>query len=247
METKEKPFSDTLRVLLKFSKEYKDQFTIKSLQECLGDIYHPNMRLKDILNVLHSSLSEMIGIDQFEVASKDYIYLEILKAPFDSFSPLGNMLIGPGLDDKFSIEEFYNKIITAYMHKFMLSNVGWCREYIFGKKEEEMNLIEVRTFRINKESYKLCIDTQDDHTEVLKEDKPIGLVFDSSTNIIYNNRQIGKLRFSYSDESTKTIKFILNVKEDIIDTGVSDSLSEAFLDAEVFVTKYLIENSLINV
>lgn len=115
---------------------------------------------------------------------------------------------------------------------------------IFGKKKNEMT--EVRRFKIGDHLYTLKIDLSDDHTEVFKEEKSINLKFDSSTNVIYNDRVIGKLRYSYTDEENKTIKFKLNVKEDIIDTGVSEDKVESFLIAEVLATKYLIENSLIN-
>ena len=129
-----KPFSETLKVLLKFSKEYKESFNIKALQECLGPIYHPTMRLRDILIVLDGTLKEALTIKELELPNKEYIYLKILTSPFEGSNPLGEKIFGPRLEDKFSIEEFYNKIITEYMHTLMLTNIGWCREYVFGEQ-----------------------------------------------------------------------------------------------------------------
>ena len=125
METTEKPFSDTLRILLHFSKRHKEEFTIQSLREVLGPHYHPSMRLKDILIVMDNAFREMLEIKEFEAGKRPTIYLELIMSPFDGIFPLGeSILFGPKLEDKFTIEEFYNKIISNYMHKFRMTNIG---------------------------------------------------------------------------------------------------------------------------
>lgn len=139
METTEKPFSDTLRILLHFSKRNKEEFTIQSLRECLGPHYHPSMRLKDILIVMDNAFREMLDNKEFEAGKRPTIYLELIMSPFDGIFPLGeSILFGPKLEDKFTIEEFYNKIISNYMHKFMMANIGWCRDYVFPEEKEKV-------------------------------------------------------------------------------------------------------------
>ena len=64
----------------------------------------------------------------------------------------------------------------------------------------------------------------------------IGLKFDSSTYIYYKNEKIGKLRLPFRHE-----------KPNIQVTLVYKDFVECYLDAEVFVTKYLIQNKLITV
>lgn len=136
METKEKPFSETLCELLRFSKRHAESFTVESLRECLGPLYHNNMRLKDILIVMDNAFREMIQIKEFEIGARPTLYLEIIMAPFNGIVPLGESIIfGPKPDEKFTIEEFYNKIIADYMHKFMQTRVDWCREYLFPEEK----------------------------------------------------------------------------------------------------------------
>lgn len=134
----EKPFSETLKALLYFSKRHSGSYTIEAMRTCLGPIYHNEMRLKDILIVMYNALDEMLGIPQFEVPKNRTIYLEIIMSPFDGTVPLGDKIItGPQLEDKFSVAEFYTKIITDMMHRFMLSKVDWCRDYIFPEETSE--------------------------------------------------------------------------------------------------------------
>ncbi len=137
MQDKEKPFSETLKVLLKFSKEYPETFDIESIKKCLGDIYHPEMKLKDILIVLDNALCEAIEIKEFEMPNRKHAYLDIIMSPFNSCNPLGGKFFGPNLKDAFSVEQFYNKIISEYMHKFMFTNIGWCREYVFPDEQSK--------------------------------------------------------------------------------------------------------------
>lgn len=135
METTEKPFSETLRGLLRFSKRHEEPFTFKSLQKHLGVDYHPEMRLKDILIVINNALLEMLKIPDFQVGNRNHVQFEILISPIAGLLPLSHdsrlSMFGPGLDDSFTIEQFYDKIISEYMHKFMFTNIGWCRDYVF--------------------------------------------------------------------------------------------------------------------
>lgn len=139
MSTEEKPFSETLRILLRLSKRHDEPFTIETLRDCLGPIYHDNMRLKDILIVMDTAFREMIKIKQFEIGARPTLYLEIIMSPFNGIFPLGeSILFGPKLEDKFTIQQFYDKIISDYMHKFMMTNIGWCRDYLFPEEKEQV-------------------------------------------------------------------------------------------------------------
>lgn len=116
---------------------------------------------------------------------------------------------------------------------------------------ERNNITDVRTFDIDKNVYILFIDLDDDKTFVVDEDcKEIGLKFDSSTYVYINNKRIGKLRLPFEGEN-KNIHFVKynenSQPEEPFDTGVSDKLVECYLDAEVVVTKYLIEKGFLKV
>lgn len=136
METKEKPFSDTLCELLRFSKRHAESFTLVTVRECLSSLYHKDMVLKDVLIVMDNAFREMIQIKEFEIGARPTLYLEIMMSPFNGIVPLGkNILFGPTADEKFTIGEFYDKIITEYMYKFRMTNIGWCRDYLFPEEK----------------------------------------------------------------------------------------------------------------
>lgn len=142
MEATEKPFSETLRSLLRFSKRNEEAFTFKSLQKHLGVDYHPDMRLKDVLVVLNNALLEMLKFPEFQIGNREYTQFEILMSPINSIVPLSKdsrlSMFGPGLDDAFTIEQFYDKIISEYMHKFMFTNICWCRDYVFPEEKDKV-------------------------------------------------------------------------------------------------------------
>ena len=107
---------------------------------------------------------------------------------------------------------------------------------------------QVRMFDISERVLALFIDLNTDTTFIVNEDaEEIGLEFDSSTNIHYKGKVIGRLRLPYGKEADNIqyVKYHNNVDVETIDTGVSTKGVECYLDAEVFITKYLIENKLI--
>lgn len=90
----------------------------------------------------------------------------------------------------------------------------------------------------------------DDRVEIFNEDEEsIGLIYTSDSYILFNDKQIGRLRYPYKEE-TQTMKMVLykeGDKEEIIDSGVSKDHMECFIKAEHVFTKYLIEHDLITV
>ena len=109
---------------------------------------------------------------------------------------------------------------------------------------ERERCTQVRMFDINNRVLGLFIDLNTDATFVVDENaNEIGLEFDSSTNIHYKEKRIGKLRLPFNSEK-KNIHFVYtdftieNIADQIktIDTGIPEHLVECYLDAEVFVT-----------
>lgn len=91
----------------------------------------------------------------------------------------------------------------------------------------------------------------DDRVEIFNEDEEsIGLVYTASSDVLFNGKQIGRLRFPYNKEEKQTMKMVLykeNNEEELIHSEVSRHDVECFLKAELFFTKYLIENNIITV
>ena len=109
---------------------------------------------------------------------------------------------------------------------------------------------QVRMFDVNERVLALFIDLNTDATFIVDEDaNEIGLEFDSDTKIHYKGKVIGRIRLPHGDE-LKNMQYVRyhgddGVEVETIDTGVSERGVECYLDAEVFITKYLIENKLI--
>jgi len=134
--TTEKPFSDTVKALLIYSKKTESDFTIKSLiADCLGNLYHHEMRIKDVLVVLTNALEELYSIKEFEAGRKENLLLDLLKAPFDGARRLHDPVWGPKLEQLCPVESFYDSIVAEMLYKFKFTNVGWCRKYLFPNEE----------------------------------------------------------------------------------------------------------------
>lgn len=129
-----KPFSDTVKALLIYSKQTNVDISLASVHNCLREIYHPEMQLKDVIVVLLSAITELTSIPQFEVPSKSFLLLKIAAAPIEGTSCLGNNIFGPTKTDKFTVEEFYDSMIKQMLYTFRFSNVAWCSAYLFPEK-----------------------------------------------------------------------------------------------------------------
>jgi len=105
--------------------------------------------------------------------------------------------------------------------------------------------VEVRSFRINEKIFCLKIDTDTDDTSIeTVNGTPIGLTFDSSGYVFYKDNQIGYIRHGFNEEG-EFLHFIFN--KETINTNVSQNRCEAYLDAEVVITKWLVENKHISI
>ena len=110
----------------------------------------------------------------------------------------------------------------------------------------------VRSFKVNDKRYTLMMDIEDDDTTKVidQEGNEIGLKFDHSTNAYYKDEKIGRLRLPFTGEpdNIQFVHYKNKPEEDApIDTGAYKEKVECYLDAEVFVAKYLIENGFIKI
>lgn len=126
----EKPFSDTLRAVLLFAKAPGQEFSFDSVREMLASLYSDNMRIIDVLIVLNRAMEDVLGEPRFCRQSASVEYFNLLTAPIRSNFKLGDQFSGPGMEDSFTIEEYLTSILHQMMSFFMLTNVGWCREYL---------------------------------------------------------------------------------------------------------------------
>ena len=124
------------------------------------------------------------------------------------------------------------------------------------KPKDKVNMYEgstnVGVFEVSGKIYiAMLFFNVDDRVEIFNEDEEsIGLIFTSSSKVLFNDNEIGKVRYPCRDEGIKTMKMVLYKEDDveeIIDSDVSRDYVECFIKAERFFTKYLIENNIITV
>ena len=128
-----KPFSDTVLALLRFTKQPEVELNLQSVHNCLRELYHPDMLLKDVIVVLLSAIKELSSIPQFEVPCQSFLITKLALAPLEGTSCLGGMF-GPKKQDTYTVEEFYDSIIKQLLYVFRFSNVAWCNVYLFPEK-----------------------------------------------------------------------------------------------------------------
>lgn len=129
-----KPFSDTVMTLLRFTKQENIELNLNSVHNCLGELYHPDMSIMDVISVLLTAIEELTSIPQFETPSKSILLVRVASAPIFGTSCLGATMFGPKKTDKFSIEEFYDSMVKQILYIFRFSKVAWCNEYLFPER-----------------------------------------------------------------------------------------------------------------
>jgi len=92
--------------------------------------------------------------------------------------------------------------------------------------------------------------SDDDRVEIFNDgEESIGLVYTSSSEVLFKGKQIGRVRYPFPDEPT-TIKLVLENEDGshtTVDSHVPTSDVECFIKAEKFFTEHLIKNNIITV
>jgi len=128
------PFSSTLKALLVFSKQPDLEFNYESVKQCLVPLYHEEMKLLDVLQILYSAYVEMITQPKFG-CNKLAGVQKIIFGPIHGSNCLGNNgIFGPSAEDKFTVAEFYDKMIYQVINQFRFSKIDWCSEYLYLNK-----------------------------------------------------------------------------------------------------------------
>jgi hypothetical protein len=137
-----KLFSDTVKALLIYTKGTDNALNTSSAIECLAPLYHPDMKVKDVITVVLNALIEISKEPLFCAPPFDNITYQLLTAPINGTSCLGDMVCGPKITDEFAVGEFYNSIVNRMLNIIRFTNAGWCREYLFPEtdiKQKELS------------------------------------------------------------------------------------------------------------
>ncbi len=122
--------SARLLALLRYAKSEGRETTWRDVASALGDLYHPEMTLADVIHHLVSAFSEVLCEPRFEVggggAGED-----LLLAPIKGHHAIEFM--GPKtLDTLYTVEQFYNAQVSFIIGQLRISSIGWCRAWYEG-------------------------------------------------------------------------------------------------------------------
>lgn len=126
--------SDTLMLLLRTSKNVVQtdfDFSFKYLQSVLGEAYHPEMKIMDIVTVMSRSYVELLKEPRFQAGQLDAnSILELLRAPAFAIAYQERKLTVDA-DSALTLEQFHLAIVLKMWTAIQCSAIGWCREQVF--------------------------------------------------------------------------------------------------------------------
>ncbi len=124
--------SDRLVALLRYAKSPSRASGWQAIPPVLADLYHPEMRLQDVLHHVVAAYEEVLAEPRFCVRGGTTQAVDLLLAPVKGYHAI-EMLMGPkdGLQTKYTVEEFYDAIVGHILGQLTITNVGWCRDQLF--------------------------------------------------------------------------------------------------------------------
>ena len=123
--------NERLLTLLRFAKSERSGSTWRDVAQALGALYHPDMRLADVIHHLVAAYSEVLCEPRFAVGCGGKASEELLLAPIKGYHSID--LAGPRtLDTTYTVEEFYNAFVIHILGQLSITSIGWCRDWFDG-------------------------------------------------------------------------------------------------------------------
>ncbi len=123
--------SDRLLVLLRHAKSEGRGASWRDVAAALGDLYHPDMTLTDVVHHIVAAFTEVLAEPRFEVGRGGTAAEELLLAPIKGYHTVE--ALGPSrLDTTYTVEQFYNAQIAYVLGQLSIARVGWCRDEFIG-------------------------------------------------------------------------------------------------------------------
>ena len=123
--------SETALALLRHTKRVSTYFAqesvIEELREVLGPIYHPKMKLLDMLRVTLNALLEIKKEPRFQISDSDFI-MELLKAPIRQVELKLHGTRETIDEHALTLTDVITSQIIHMLQVIRMANVGWCRE-----------------------------------------------------------------------------------------------------------------------
>lgn len=122
--------SKRLLILLRFAKSrHNAPISWRLVADSLADEYSPNMPLSSVIFHLSEAFAEIKAEPRFQLGTQGSL-TELLLAPVNGFSSV-ELFGSPGLDTRYSVEQFYDSFVRHIIGLLAVTNIGWCREELW--------------------------------------------------------------------------------------------------------------------
>ncbi len=129
--------SPTLLALLRYAKQEDVDGAWTSVRDqVLGPIYHPEMKLANVLRVLLEAWMEALNDTRFALPGRRpglHALEELVLAPVVGHFSVAQWP-GATLETTCTVEQFYTAIVHKMISDFRLARVDWCREEIWPER-----------------------------------------------------------------------------------------------------------------
>lgn len=120
-----------LLTLLRFAKSERSGSTWRDVAQALGELYHPEMTLADVIHHLVAAYSEVLCEPRFEVGRSGKASEELLLAPIKGLHSID--FAGPrSLSTPYTVEQFYDAFVLHILGQLSITSIGWCRAWFDG-------------------------------------------------------------------------------------------------------------------
>ncbi len=127
----ESVLNQRLLTLLRFAKGERSGSTWRDVAQALGELYHPEMTLADVIHHLVTAYSEVLCEPRFEVGRSGKASEDLLLAPIRGYQSID--LAGPrSLETAYTVEQFYNAFVIHILGQLSITSIGWCRAWFDG-------------------------------------------------------------------------------------------------------------------
>lgn len=129
--TQPSDLSERLRVLLRFAKSEKTGTTWRDVATALGDLYHPDMTLPDVIHHIVSVFTEVLCEHRFAIGRGGSAGEDLLLAPIKGYHAI-EFFGAKNLETQYTVEQFYNAQVSYVIGQLSIARIDWCRPWYEG-------------------------------------------------------------------------------------------------------------------
>lgn len=114
----------TLQTLIHLAKNEQSLNSWKDVAIALRSIYHFEMTLHDVIEVLVKAYAELLADERFDIGANDSAAKDLVMAPIKG--PTALTFLGvTDIKQSFTVEQFYDAFVLHIMSKFRIATINW--------------------------------------------------------------------------------------------------------------------------